>query len=71
MLMSFSTQAHLPTLFHFPVQRKFSLHASELCKTKIQALSALLFSSFLSEQTIDMAAVCKLQNTPYSQWILR
>lgn len=61
MLMALSTQAHFLTLFHFSVQIKFSLHASELHKTKLQPLSALLFSSFLSEQSIDMAVVQELQ----------
>lgn len=66
MLTCFSTQAHFLYLFHFLLERKFSLHASELHKTKFQPLSALLFTSFLSEQTVDTAVVCKLQVTSYS-----
>lgn len=61
MLMDFSTQTNFLTLFHFPVQRKFSLHTSELHKTKLQPLFTLLFSSFLSEQTIGMGVIRKLQ----------
>lgn len=61
MLTCFSSQAHFLYLFHFPLEQKFSLHASELHKTKFQTLSALLFTSFLSEQTVDMAVVSKLQ----------
>lgn len=33
--MRFSTEAHFLTLFHLPVQKKLSLHASELPKTEL------------------------------------
>jgi len=57
--MGFSSQAHFLTIFTSQY-REISLHVSELHKTKLQQLSPLLFSFFLSEQTFDIAVVGKL-----------